>query len=259
LVQYAKDLWAAREFMIRVPLDELRAQHANTVLGNVWLLVNPTLQILVYYLIFGVVLGVDRGVDNFVAFLAVGVFIFQFSNRSAVSGSKSIISNEGLIRSVRFPRALLPISTVMEQAFAHVPAVIVLFGVAIATGEPIRLSWLVLPALFLLQFVFNVGMALSLARLTNKVRDIQHLLPFLFRLLFYGSGVLFLVDEYVEGGYVWFFVLNPFYDFVELGRWAVLGTSPHWAVLPVVVSQTLVVATAGALYFKRGEVEYGHG
>lgn len=256
---YLGDLWATREFALRVPRDTLRAQHANTVLGNLWLLLNPILQIAVYYLIFGVVLGVDRGVENFVAFLAVGVFIFQFSSRSAIGGSKSIITNTPLIKAISFPRALLPLTTVVEQALAHFPAAVVMLLVALMTGEPVRWSWIALVPLFVLQFFCNLGIAFLLARATHTFYDLQHFLPFVFRLLFYGSGVLFLVDEYVQGAYVYLFVLNPFYCFISMNRWAVLDMAPSGPVLLASMVLSLLSLVVGGWYFVRGENSYGRG
>jgi teichoic acid transport system permease protein len=88
---YLRRLWERREYAWHVPRSDLRSQQMNTVLGNAWHLLNPILSIAVYYVIFGLVLQTDRGVTNFIAFLAVGVFVFQFTQKSTTSGSNSIV------------------------------------------------------------------------------------------------------------------------------------------------------------------------
>jgi teichoic acid transport system permease protein len=77
---YVRSVWARRDFATAVAVGEMRTQNMDTVLGNVWHILNPLLLIGIYYLVFGVILGLSErgGVDNFLAFLAVGVFMFHY-------------------------------------------------------------------------------------------------------------------------------------------------------------------------------------
>lgn len=257
---YALGIWQRRDFIRYLAESQLRAQQMNTVLGNLWHLLNPLLQIGVYYLIFGVVLGVDRGVDNFIAFIAIGLFCYQFSVRSITAGSRSVVGNEALMRSIWFPRAMLPSTSSVAELLAFGPALAVALAVCVGSGERPILGWLVLPALVALQFLFNLGGAMFMARLANHFADVQQLLPFVFRLGLYASGVLFLVDEYVENSRLrLLFEINPFYGFVSLYRWAVLGydVNSHLAVFTPAI--TGVVVVGGFLWFRQGEQGFGRG
>lgn len=255
---YVRSLWSRREYAWHVPLNDLRSQQMDTVLGNAWHLLNPALSIAVYYLIFGVILETDRGVDNFIAFLAVGVFVFQFTQKATTAGSNSIVRNGGLLRSISFPRALLPISAVIAEALAFAPMVIVMLATVLLTGGDPRWSWLAVVPLTLLQLLFNIGVAMIAARAANAFRDIQNLLPFVFRLLFYGSGVLFSVDAYLaDDDLRWMFIANPMFDMIELQRWAILGShggSPETVSLLI---WTTVVLVGGFMWFRRAEASYG--
>jgi len=255
---YLQRLWACREYMFHVPRHELRAQNMNTVLGNLWHLLNPILGIAIYYLVFGVLLEVTKGVDNFIGFLAVGVFVFRYTQKSTMAGAKSLIQNEGLMRSISFPRAMVPITAVVTEAMAFVPGVFVFLAVALLTGEPLRLTWLAVIPLFAAQFVFNVGLGLVAARANHSYRDVENLLPFLFRLLFYGSGVIFSVYAYLEHEALrWLFILNPVFDYLALYRWAVLGMDILWAEAVAAAVWTLVMLLGGIVWFRRGEAGYG--
>ncbi len=255
---YLQRLWACREYMFHVPRHELRAQNMNTVLGNLWHLLNPILGIAIYYLVFGVLLEVTRGVENFIGFLAVGVFVFRYTQKSTMAGAKSLIQNEGLMRSISFPRAMVPITAVVTEAMAFVPGVFVFLAVALLTEEPVRLTWLALIPLFAAQFVFNVGLGLVAARANHAYRDVENLLPFLFRLLFYGSGVIFYVYAYLEHeGLRWLFILNPLFDFLALYRWAVLDMPLLWAETVAAAVWTVVLFLGGMVWFRRGESSYG--
>lgn len=255
---YVGELWERREYLWYVPLSDLRSRHVNTLLGNFWHLLNPLLLIGVYFLIFGLLLKADRGVDNFMGFLAAGIFTFGYTQRSLQTASSAMTKNVGLLHSFSFPRALLPMTSVVTEALAFLPGFLVMMIVAVLSGETVRWSWLALPAILALQTLFNVGAALIIARAGASFRDIQNLLPFAFRLLFYGSGVLFSVDAYVDDGALrWLFYLNPLYDILGIYRWAVLGYSVSIESVVLAGSWTLLLLTFGSVWFRRAERTFG--
>tara|TARA_Y100001970_G_scaffold20703_1_gene23364 strand:- start:10094 stop:10948 length:855 start_codon:yes stop_codon:yes gene_type:complete len=258
LLDYMRKIWERREYLYQVPKHELRSQQMGTVLGNVWHLLNPILSIVVYAVIFGVILKVDRGVSNFVAFVAIGVFVFSFSQKSIITGSQSIVKNRTLIRSINFPRALLPITSVSTEFLAFLPGLAVMFATCIATGANPKLSWVIIPALILVQFIFNCGATLIAARATARYGDVKNILPFVFRLLFYGSGVLFSVDAYVTNELMRnLFVLNPMFNILELYRWAILGGSISSVELFALAAWTICLFYFGVFWFRKGESSYG--
>jgi teichoic acid transport system permease protein len=251
-------LWRRRHFLVYSAFSELRAREMDTLLGNLWHLVNPALQILVYYVVFGLMLGTDRGVDNFLPFLAIGVFSFQFMRRVIVGSARSLVDNRGLITSVAFPRALLPLSVAVSEAIAFLFPALMMLTVAIITGETPTIRWLLLIPIFMLQALFTIGAGFISARITFYFRDFENLLDFLLRMAFYFSGVLFLVDRFVPDPTARAIVdANPFLGFISLYRWSLMD-------LPV--TRTLVVSTflwglvgvaVGYLWFRRREPEYG--
>jgi teichoic acid transport system permease protein len=258
LSEYARGIWRRRDYVRYVAVNELRSRKMNTVLGNLWHLLNPAIMISIYILIFGVVLGVDRGVDNFPVFLAAGVASYGFTQSSTMAGARSIVGNLGMLRSISFPRAMLPITSTTTQALATIPAVFVMLLFALATGEAPSLRWLAVPVIFVVQFFFNLGAAFVAARATTHLRDIQEILPFVFRILFFMSGVIFNVETYItSNGWRWLFTLNPLYDFVTLVRWAVLGSpvSPWVAVSGI--GWTVGLLAFGFWWFHRAEATYG--
>ena len=116
LLVYLRQMWDRRDFATSLPMEEVRARHQDTLLGNLWHIGNPLLSVAVYYVIFGVILNTSRGIPNFLLWLTVGVFTYNLSSKTVLAGAKAITSNEGLIRAVKFPRALLPVSVV----FSHI-------------------------------------------------------------------------------------------------------------------------------------------
>lgn len=254
---YVAAMWSRRSYVSYVARSTLREKQMNSVLGNIWHLLNPLLQIAVYYVIFGVVLEVDRGVDNFITFLAIGTLAFTFCQRSTLSGAGSIVKNLGLIRAVEFPRAVLPFTSTLTETLSMLPSFLVIGVVAVVTGETPSPRWLLLIPVMGLLAIFNLGAALYAARATSVVRDVQQILPFVFRILLYASGVLFSAAEYAEGSYRWFFTLNPVYAFLTVARWTILGSDVSRSLLLSAGTWTVVLTVTGFLWFRAGEASYG--
>ena len=262
VVEYLKALWVRREFAIAIPTAELQAQHRNTMLGGLWHLLNPLLQVAVYWFVFGAILNTDRGLDNFLGFLAIGVFTFHFTTKSVTAGAKAITNNEGLIRAIMFPRAILPVSVVLSEFLSFAYAFVTMMGVVLATGEEPAWVWPLVVPIVLLQLLFNVGVALFVARVSDHFRDFQQVLPFMIRLWFYMSGVIWPAERFLEHfpEYGWVLTANPAYVFVTLMRVVLLdGKMPAgnlWLSATLWASGALVL---GFLFFKARENEYGRG
>lgn len=260
LGEYLRSVWRRREFAWVVPLAELKAQKSNTVLGGLWHVLNPLMLVGVYFVLFGLLLEVDRGVDNFLAFLAVGVFTFHYSSRAILTGATAITRNTQLIRSIPFPRAILPLSAVVKESATFAPALAVMLSLAVVTGEVPDASWLLLVPVYAVQAVFTIGAVFLIARATSALLDLSLALPFAMRLVFYLSGVLYSVERFVpDPDLQRLFQLNPFYVFVSLARAAVLeeGHGPTGVLWLSAIGWATVMLTVGFTVFRRGESRYG--
>lgn len=243
--------------MIYTPFGELRARHMDTVFGNFWHLLNPILAISVYYIIFGLILKIDRGIENYIAFLTVGVFVYRFIQAVINRGGLSIVKNQELVRSIHFPRAVLPISSLVTESLAFGPALLVTYGVLLLSGELPQPTWILPIVIFPLEAGFALGAAMIIARIATSFRDIEQILPFVFRLAFYASGILFAVDSFVDKGpVILLFYLNPIYAFVTINRAAVVGWSVPGLVVATALLSPILALTSGFFYFRAGEGSY---
>ena len=258
LGEYLRRVWSRREFVAYLPFNVLRSQNRDTALGNLWHLANPMLQVGVYYVVFGVILDTTRGVDNFMGFLTVGLFTYSYSQKSLTDTAGCLHRNEGLIRSIQFPRVILPMSTIMGQAIAFGSSLAVLIATALVTGDYPTWRWLLIIPIYGLQTIFNLGGGLVLARLAYGTRDALELLPHLFRLVFYTSGVMFSIDAFVQDE-LWrrAFDLNPFFAFVELARWAVLGREIHPLAAGACFAWSVGLFLVGFAFFRAADHKYG--
>lgn len=288
LAKYIGDAWRRREFATTIAIGELKAQNQNTVLGSVWHLLNPLFLAGVYYLIFGVVLGAARGVDNYAGFLIVGIFVFYFTQKVIIAGTRVVTSNEKMIQNINFPRVLLPAATTIQESLAQMPALLAMVFITVLTqwgtfgddaaglfsftadgvgpadgGHLITPMWLLIVPVLLMQSLFNLGGSLIAARLTFHFRDTEFILPYLMRIWFYMSGVFFSV-EFVEeraGDFLWgyapfIFEINPGYIFIHLTRLAVMDNTTEARFWWWGLGWALFAFIVGFVFFRHREEQY---
>lgn len=260
--EYTRRLWQRRWFVAAYSSASNAIGYEGNFLGQAWQLLTPLLNILVYYLIFGLLLHTNRGIPNFIAFLSVGVFIFTFCTRSLTAGSKAITANSGLVRALQFPRAVLPLSITVVAFLRLLYSLLVLIPIVLISGEPLTWSWLELAPAIVLQAMFCLGLAFVVARLGAQVPDMTEILPFVTRIWMYTSGVMYSVQVFSTRFPGWasrVLSLNPGYVYLTLARHALLVGNPatalNWLVGIAWGAGTLVM---GYLYFWRGEEAYGN-
>ena len=193
VLEYLRQLWHRWSFIVAFATARNIAMYTEARLGQLWQVLTPLLNVAVYYLIFGVLLHVSKGIPDFISFLVVGVFVFNFTQRAFISSSKVITDSLPLIRALQFPRAALPLAYVVIELQQMMLSMGVLFVIILIRGEPITLYWLLAIPILLLQTVFNVGVGMLVARLGSQLDDFSQLLPFLLRTWMYLSGVMFSI------------------------------------------------------------------
>ncbi|WP_018656000.1 ABC transporter permease [Actinomadura flavalba] len=275
LARYVRSLWDRRSFIWNFASAKTTATYSGSRMGQVWQVLTPLLNALVYFLMFGLLLGQRKDITNYTAFLICGVFVFTFSQRSLSAGAKSIGNNLSLIRALHFPRASLPLAYVIIELQQLLISMAVLLVIVVATGEPPTWYWLLIVPAMLCQLVFNIGISLAIARLGAFVRDIQQLLPFITRTWLYTSGVFFVIasrtEGLVESGHGWVrtvMELNPAAVFIELFRYSLIESYhadaakyglDHGMMWIAAVVWALVAFVGGFWYFYRAEERYGRG
>jgi len=258
LGHYLKDFLQRRAFAYTLARYSLQASTAKSSLGAAWHVVVPALQIGIYGVIFGVLLSAIRP-PHFVPYLITGIVLFQFITGCFTDGAKSITSNAPLVRSLDFPRILLPVSAVVSNILRVVPLIALMLIGILAFGERPNLGWFLLIPDFLLMTLFATGASMIAARLTVHLEDLNQLLPFIVRVLFYTSGIFWNIDKIVHIG--WLKVIlhnNPIHLYLMIARASVVdgysATGTDWLVATVWAFAILVL---GTVFFWLAEERYG--
>ncbi|MDH5150365.1 ABC transporter permease [Brevibacterium casei] len=262
LRSYLRSLWERRHFIIAESKAKNVGSTRRNILGYGWMFLNPLLSVLAYWFIFGFILDAQRGIENFLGFLVIGVFFFQYTGKCMTGGTTAIRSGAAMIKGFQFPRAALPISTVVRNFLDFVPSAAIMI-ILIALLPPLEvITWrvvLVVP-IVALQTLFNVGLACLLARVGHRVPDMGNLVSIISRFWLYGSGVFFSIDDRLASQPLLLNLMqiNPMHSFLTLTRDALLYgvDSPPWMWFNA-IAWSVGLLIVGLLYFWRGEESYG--
>lgn len=282
LFEYAAVLWQRRHFITGYATAKNRSLYSNARLGQLWQLLTPVLNVGVYFFVFGILLGVSRGVPDFLLFLVIGVFLFNFLQTAMINGSRSISDQLVLIRALHFPRASLPLSSTIIQLQQLGFSMIIVCLVALLKGEGVGWRWLlIIPALGLLT-MFAAGMAMIVARMGSVLTDTAQLLPFLTRTWMYVSGVMYSISSVAKGNVPHWVELVLYYNppalFITVVRNCMIHVPPpssytsaanyHSAVQSMhqpayawlfLVLWAALAGVGGFVYFWKAEEQYGRG
>jgi teichoic acid transport system permease protein len=265
LPTYIGALWQRRFFAWTFARSRIVAENNESRLGQLWQVLNPLFNAAVYYLVFGVILGGSETIENFPAFLIIGVFIFTFTQKTIMSASRSVTGSLGLVRALNFPRAVLPVAVVTEEFLKLTTSLAVLAVIVLLTGEPLTWSWLLLVPSLALQAMFTIGVGFVFARLTSQTRDVAQFLPFALRIWLYLSGVMYSIPDFVARKDLpsvieWLLIYNPAAIFIELARHALMVSVDvdPWLWLAAVL-WAVAALVVGFVFFWRAEARYGRG
>src|SRR5690242_6858506 len=197
LRQYWAELKERRPFIWHLARSDLKAKHANTALGRVWIVLDPLLAAGVYYLMRSIIRPVGSGAQRnlVLSHLIWAVFYFQYVQAAMNQGARALMAGRGMLLNASFPRAVLPLYVTLRALLDFVPTVFVYFFFQYILGQPFGLSLVMLPVVIAILTVLNMGLAFLLSTATVFFYDMANFLPYITRLLMYISPVLFATYE----------------------------------------------------------------
>jgi ABC-type polysaccharide/polyol phosphate export permease len=191
------DLFRYRELFGSLFRRDLRAKYKGSVLGLAWSLAHPIVLMLVYLLVFSVMLQIQTTADydHYWLFLLAGLPVWVFFATSLQSASRSLLENANLIRKVRFPRQLLPLSMVATQLVGFAVMLTIVVGLSLVyVPEGRDTVWVAIP-LAALAACLVAGLSLAVASLNAVYRDVEHLVAALLLPWFFLTPVLYSLES----------------------------------------------------------------
>ena len=256
-----KEIWKYRDLIILFVKRDLTTSYKQTVLGPLWIIINPLLSTTVFTVIFGVIAGIPTdGTPQFLFYMS-GNILWNFFSSCLNRASGTFLGNARLFGKVYFPRLVMPISGIlynlinfMLQTAVYVILVIV-YSLIGANVHP-NLLIILAPFLVLQTALLGTGMGLIISSITTKYRDLNVLVSFGVSLLMYITPVVYPISRVPEN-FRWLMLLNPVAPIVETYRCAFLGSgSFEWQFLLISLAVTLALLFWGVMVFNKVEKNF---
>ncbi|MBQ2427213.1 MAG: ABC transporter permease [Ruminococcus sp.] len=256
-----RELFRYRDLIWLFVKRDLVNSYKQTVLGPIWILINPLLSTTVFTVIFGIIAGISTdGVPPFLFYMS-GNVLWSFFSSNLNKGSSTFLSNARIFGKVYFPRLVMPIANVIFNFinFALQTVVYIILVVVYAlmgTGVHPNLMILLTPLLVLQTALLGMGIGLIVSSITTKYRDLNILVNFGISLLMYITPVVYPISEAPLGlGTV--LLLNPVAPIVETYRYAFLGSGAfHWVYWLVSLGVTALILLFGLVIFNKVEKNF---
>lgn len=258
---YFRDLWGRRQFIVEMARTQVQAQHLNTGLGQLWVILNPLLLAAVYFLLVSVIRRGVGGGDppgDILLNIVAGIFLYYFFNACVIGGAGSIVGGGRLILNTAFPKAALPVSAVIVAMYRFLPTIPIFVVLRFARGEGLNASMLWAVPVFVITAVISLGAAMLFATLNLYFRDVRNFLPYLLRMGLYLSPILWF-HETVVGTWAEPVALAGQPLFAPMATWSqtmVLGESPTVSYMLVSTGWALALLVVGSWIFLSREREF---
>lgn len=256
-----KEIWKYRDLIILFVKRDLTTNYKQTVLGPLWIIINPLLSTTVFTVIFGVIAGIPTdGTPQFLFYMS-GNILWNFFSSCLNRASGTFLGNARLFGKVYFPRLVMPISAILYNLinFMLQTAVYVILVIIYSlTGANVHPNLLIIlaPFLVLQTALLGTGMGLIISSITTKYRDLNVLVSFGVSLLMYITPVVYPISRVPEN-FRWLMLLNPVAPIVETYRCAFLGSgSFEWQFLLISLAVTLALLFWGVIVFNKVEKNF---
>lgn len=259
VLQGFREIWSRRRLARYLVRADLHKHGADTLLGNVWWILDPLLQMAVYVVLVSVIFR--SGKPDYPLFVFSAILPWKWFTTSINDGITAVTSRERIIKQVKFPKLILPVAAtvggIVSFAFGMIP--LLALTIVLYSG---RLHWtlLLIPVIALVQFVFSLAMAITVSAVNVFFRDVANVARHGLRLWFYLSPALYALEDVESkgGGTVGtIMAFNPWTPLFESYRAVIYGgTMPAWGGLAVLLVGSLVFLALATLLFKRVEPSF---
>lgn len=189
MIERLTQLYRFRALMQILVLRELKARYRGTFLGFLWSFVNPLVLMTIYVLVFSIYLRMDM--ENYPVFLLCGILPWAWFSSGLSEATYSIIGNGGLIKKVYLPSEIFPLVYIGSNMVHYLLSIPILLIFIVSFGMKPSWSLLLLPLIFLIQFVFTYSLSLILSSLAVQFRDLLHVVPNLLMIWFFLTPIFY--------------------------------------------------------------------
>ncbi|MFD2617048.1 ABC transporter permease [Terrilactibacillus laevilacticus] len=217
----------------RLSMYEMKSSNTNNYLGMLWEIINPMIQIGVYWFVFGFGIRRNQGVSidsttvPFLFWMLSGIILWFFVNSAIQQGSRSIYTRIRFVAKMSFPMSAIPSYVIMAKFYQHLMLTAIIIIIFQFTDYHISIYMLQLPYFMFATLVFLLAVSLVTSTLSTIVRDVHQIVQAIMRMMIYLVPFLWVIKPTSESSRLILSIMkfNPLYYLVEGYRSSILGTS----------------------------------
>ncbi len=179
-------------------VTDFKLRFFGSVLGYFWTLIRPLMLFGVLYFVFSQIVPLGADVRHFPVILLSGVVLYTYFAEATSAAVRSVVDREQLVRKIHFPRMVIPLSVTLTASFNLLLNLVVVFFFMAMAGVEVRWTWLELPALIVLLFLFATGLSMLLSALFVRFRDVRPIWDVVSQALFYASPVIYPIEQVAQ-------------------------------------------------------------
>ena len=231
---------------------DIKVLYAQTILGFAWAILNPTIQILIFTVIFGKVAKIETDGIPYLLFSTVAIVPWTYMSNAMTASSQSLVGGQQILGKIYFPRVIFPLTPVLAKLVDFGISFVLILVAMIYFQVPLTWNILYLPLFVLLMVLVPTGVGLWLSALAIRFRDVKFAMNFAIRMAMYTAPIVYSASA-IPDSIRFYYSLNPLVAIVEGFRATILGSPMPWEFIwPGVVTAFLLVFT-GLIYFRRME------
>lgn len=244
------ELWEYRELLYFLTWRDIKVRYKQTVIGAAWAIIQPFFAMVVFSIFFGQLAKIPSDGIPYPIFAYCALLPWQLFAHALNESSNSLVTNQGLITKVYFPRLVIPVAPVLAGLVDFGIAFLVLIGMMLYYGIMPTFAVLTIPLFLILAVATALSVGLWLSALNVEYRDVRYTIPFLTQFWLFATPVAY-PSSLVPESWRALYGLNPMAGVVEGFRWALLGKAEGPGTLLVVSVMVVIILFIGGLYYFR--------
>jgi lipopolysaccharide transport system permease protein len=247
-----REAYLYRELLAFLIWRDIKVRYRQTILGGLWVVVQPLVAMLIFTLIFHRLAGVNSDGPPYPLFAFAGLAPWTFFSNALSHSSNSLIGNHSLVAKVYFPRIFIPLGAIGALLLDLSLNLVFLGGLMVYYRWPVGPQLLLLPIFILGTVMAASGLGFILSSLNVVFRDVKHLVPFIVQMGLFVTPVIYPV-RYIPARWVGLLGLNPMAGMVLGFRHALLGSPVSWTTVAISMGISATLFVSGLLVFRRME------
>lgn len=252
-----KELIRYKDLFLTLSWRDFKVRYAQTTIGLLWAFLQPLVTIIILSMVFGKFVGVETPVPHLL-YTVAGMSVWTYFSYVLTNSGNSIISNQGMVKKIYFPRLIIPLSKAIVGLIDFGITLLILLALMVYYKVfPTSNVWLA-PVFLFIGMIAALGGGIWLSALTVRYRDFQHVVPFIVQIGLYVTPIAYPAEYATKHLPSWasaIYFLNPMAGVIQGFRWSLFGGEAPGQMFWISLIMVLIIFISGLFYFRKIEDE----